>query len=400
MSTTSTTLLDAEDLLVTSRRATGLFDLGKTDPHESLRQLVRSLNDEACLTPEGVAAKRASLIRVLSNRLLLQHAFTENPRIAEQQISKPIVILGLPRSGTTKLHRMIAADPDMQKLPLWKLMYPVRALAPGTGTDVENRIAATEAFVDAIRLNNPQMYAGHPMLAREPDEEYFAMEISFLAHINTSSFYTPSYEAWLDNQPFDNWYVWLKKFMQYAQYTDGTPGRPWVLKAPHHLAYLPLLFRHFPDATIVHCHRDPAVVVPSFCALIGASRRGTSYRYQPDEVGKYILRIYRKRMQLYLRDRVEAEKNHPFVDVRYERIVRDARAVIAECYAAAGLTLSPGSLQAMLAWEASNEQHKHGKHEYRLADFGVTDADIASAFGDYAERFKSFLSTPSQGPAT
>jgi hypothetical protein len=239
------------------------------------------------------------------------------------------------------------------------------------------------------------MYAGHPMLALEPDEEYFAMEISFLAHINTSSFYTPSYETWLDTQPFDNWYVWLKKFMQYAQFTDGTADRPWVLKAPHHLGYLPLLFKYFPDARVVHCHRDPAVIVPSFCALIGASRRGTSFHYRPEEVGKYILRIYRGRMQHYLQDRPALEKQHPFVDVRYERIVKEAPALIAECYEAAGIPLNDASVNAMASWEAANEQHKHGRHEYQLADFGLELADIAAAFGDYAQRFKTFLNRAS-----
>ncbi len=102
-----------------------------SDPRESLHRLVQSLNEEARLTDEGVASKRASLIRVLSNRLLLHDEFVKNPRIADERISGPITILGLPRSGTTKLHRMIAADPRMQKLPLWKLLYPVRALTPG-----------------------------------------------------------------------------------------------------------------------------------------------------------------------------------------------------------------------------------------------------------------------------
>lgn len=385
--------LDAAEILEASRKATGLSDFGQTDLRESLDRLIRSLNEEARLTPEGAAGKRASLIRVLSNRLLLQNEFNRNPAIAQQRIVKPIVILGLPRSGTTKLHRMIAADPGMQKLPLWKMMYPVRALTPGPGSDVENRIAHTEAFVNAIRTGNPQMYAGHPMLALEPDEEYFAMELSFLAHINTSSFHTPGYEAWLDAQPFDNWYAWLLKFMQYMQFVDGGVAKPWVLKAPHHLAHLPLLFKFFPDATIVHLHRDPAVIAPSFCALIGASRRATTYDYRPHDVGRYILRIYQKRMQAYLRDRASAEKTHRFVDLPYERVLHDAPAAIAECYAAAGIALSDAAKRAMLDWEAGNEQHKHGKHQYNAADFGVTDADIAAAFGEYTRHFQKFLST-------
>ena len=142
--------LDAEDLLAAACAATGLDHFGAPDPRVSLQELVRSLNDEAQLTAAGVAGKRASLIRVLANRLLLQHAFDSNAALAHETIRAPIVILGLPRSGTTKLHRMIAADPIMQKLPLWRLLYPVRALVPAA-TAEDPRIAAAKQFVDVLR---------------------------------------------------------------------------------------------------------------------------------------------------------------------------------------------------------------------------------------------------------
>lgn len=385
-------LLDAADLLAAAERTTGLTDYGQPDPRPSLHALVASINQEARLNAASLTGKRLSLIRVLCNRLLLQHAVSLEPQIAQQQILKPIVILGLPRSGTTKLHRMIAADPGMQKLPLWKLFFPVKALTDGPGSDVERRIAATEQFVNQLRVANPEQYAGHPMMALEPDEEYFGMELSFQAHINTSSMYTPSYERWLNDQDFTHWYVWLRHFLQYQQFVDNGAGRPWVLKAPHHLGYLPLLLRFFPDATVVHCHRDPVTTVTSFCSLIGAARRGSSDHYRPEEVGPYILRSYRQRMQAYLSDRTSLEKTHAFVDLDYRRILTEAPAVIVQCYAAAGLPLAAAALAAMQSWEAANAQHKHGRHRYQpLQHYGITEADIHSTFGDYEQRFKSFL---------
>jgi hypothetical protein len=383
--------LDAEELIAAGQRATGLSEFGDTDPRESLRRLVQSLNEEARLTDEGVASKRASLIRVLSNRLLLHDEFVRNPRIADERISGPITILGLPRSGTTKLHRMIAADPRMQKLPLWKLLYPVRALTPGSGSDVNDRIAATEAFVESIRQRNPALYAAHPMLALEPDEEYFAMEISFLAHINTSSFNTPGYEAWLDAQDFDNWYVWLKKLLQYEQFVDRGAGKPWVLKAPHHLGYLPKLLKYCPDATVVHCHRDPVVIIASFCAMLHASRTATSGHVHPEDIGRYALRSYSRRMQAYLRDRAAAERTNPFVDVSYRDIVRDAPEVISRIYSAAGIGLDATAIRAMQDWETANRQHKHGEHRYALADFGITESETADVFAAYSARFAEYL---------
>jgi len=389
--TASRALLDPGELIDAARSATGLRDFGEPDPRESLRELARALNTEARLTAAGVTAKRASLLRVLSNRLLLQEELRRHPQIAAERILRPIVILGLPRSGTTKLHRMIAVDPAMQKLPLWRLMYPVRALTPGPGSDRERRIAATEAFVEALRTRSPALYAGHPMVAREPDEEYFGMELSFLAHINTSSFHAPSYESWLDAQDFDSWYYWLERLLQYVQYDEHASGRPWVLKAPHHLGYLPQLIRRFPDTTIVHCHRDPAVVVASFCALLQASRETTSEHVRPEEIGRYALRAYSRRIAAYLRDRPLAERTNAFVDVSYHDIVHDAPAVIQRIYAASGNELSPDAVEAMRGWEAANAQHKHGQHRYSLGDFGLSAAAVAEVFEEYARRFASYL---------
>lgn len=382
--------LDAAELIAASRTATGLSDFGDVDPRESLERLVESLNQEAHLTESGEAAKKSSLVRVLSNRLLLHDALVRRPEIESESIRPPVVITGLQRSGTTKLHRMIAADAGMQKLPLWRLLYPVQTahVPPGEG---DPRILATQTFVHAIRERSPEMYAAHPMIALEPDEEYFAMEISFQAHINTSSFRTPSYESWLNAQSFDNWYVWLKKFLQYAQFTDRAAGRPWVLKAPHHLGYLPLLFKHFPTAVVVHCHRDPAVAIASFSGLLLASRRSTSHRPLPAEVGAYCFKYCSQRLNDYLRDRTELEKRHTFVDVSYGEIVRDAPGVIGRIYRAAGLPLTDEAVIAMRDWEVSNAQHKHGSHRYAFADFDLDEAGIAEATRPYAERFADYL---------
>jgi len=382
--------LDAAELIAASRAATGLTAFGDVDPRESLERLVASLNDEANLTESGAAAKKSSLVRVLSNRLLLQDALARRPEIEAESIRPPVVITGLQRSGTTKLHRMIAADADMQKLPLWRLLYPVQTAQVPPG-ERDPRILATQMFVDAVRERSPETYAAHPMMVLEPDEEYFAMEISFQAHINTSSFRTPSYEAWLNAQPFDNWYSWLRKFLQYAQFTDRAAGRPWVLKAPHHLGYLPLLFKHFPRTVVVHCHRDPAVAIASFSGLLLAARRSTTREPLPAEVGAYCLKYCSQRLNDYLRDRAALEKRHTFVDVSYGEIVSDASGVIRRIYEAAGLPLTPAALKAMQAWEVSNAQHKHGSHRYSFADFDLDEARIAEATRPYTERFASYL---------
>jgi hypothetical protein len=164
-----------------------------------------------------------------------------------------------------------------------------------------------------------------------------------------------------------------------------------VLKAPHHLGYLPKLMQYFPDATVVHCHRDPVVIVASFCAMLYASRVTTSDHVRREAIGEYALRSYARRMKAYLRDRPAAERTNAFIDVPYQDIVRDAPAVIARCYAAAGIELDAASMSAMRDWESANRQHKHGEHRYALADFGITESEVADVFAAYSSRFAAYL---------
>lgn len=181
--------------------------------------------------------------------------------------------------------------------------------------------------------------------------------------------------------------------LQYTQRTDCAAGRPWVLKAPHHLGDLPILFRHFPQTTIVHCHRDPGVFVASFCALLHASRLTTSRHVDAKAIGDYALHVYARRMRAYMRDRPIAEQSHPFVDIAYPEIVSNAPSLIRGIYAAAGISLTAASMRAMLDWESGNAQHKHGQHRYALEDYGISLDAIKSVFKDYSARYAQYLTT-------
>ncbi len=360
------------------------------DMLEALRILTGSWNQDGNLTPAGAAGKRAGLIRALTNRLRLEDALTDHPAIAAEPIAGPIVIIGLPRSGTTKLHRIIAADPGMQKLLLWQLLSPVPlANAPPAGPDP--RIAQAEAYTQALRDNAPDLYAAHPMAATEPDEDIFALEVTGYNYINCSTVPAPAYKAWLDQQSFTPVYQWLKRILQVQQYFGGQPGRPWVLKAPQHMGFLPELFSVFPDATIVHCHRDPKITVASYIAMITAARRGSCAIADPADVGRYALTFWGEHTRRYLTSRAALAADHNFVDLAYNAIVADSLACAERIYTTAGLALPAASRAAMHAWEASNAQHKHGKHSYNLADANLTPGDIAKEFAEYSRLFGSYF---------
>ena len=330
--------LDADEMIDTVRAATGLIDFGAPDVREPLTVLVDALNREAFIRPEAEPAKRASLIRALSNRLRIADQIGRHPEIECKVITKPIFVIGLPRSGTTKLHRVLAADSAMQKLPLWRLLEPV-AVEPVALGERDPRIARAEAYADGMRSAAPDAYAAHPMYADQPDEEVFVMELAFLANINATAFRAPSFEKWLGEQSFKAWYVWFKRLLQYIQWSDGTAGRPWILKAPHHLGFLPLLFEFFPDATIAHCHRDPATTIPSFASLAHSARAATSLKPDAHEAGRYVLDYCAMRTDIYLRDRATIDREAQIVDASYREIVSDAVEVAKRVYATAGLPL-------------------------------------------------------------
>jgi Sulfotransferase family len=378
--------LDADELIGVARSATGLERFGEPDVREPLAVLVDSLNREANLTPKGEAGRRSALLRALGNRLRLNDAIVRNPRIELEVIAKPLVILGLQRSGTTKLQRLLASDPGMQKMPLWRLLQPVPAQSAPPGQP-DPRIAQAEEYVAAMRQNAPEMYAAHPAYATQADEEVYVMEIAFLANINATAYRAPSFDAWLRGQSYRSWYVWFKRLLQYVQYTDGAAGRPWVLKAPHHMSFLPLLFEFFPDAVVVHTHRDPVIAVSSFASLALAARRSNQFTADAREAGRYCLDYCASRIKTYMHDRAALGGENRFVDVSYRDVVANADSAVHEIYQAAGLELTAAALDAMHAWEKDFAQHKHGAHQYGLEDFGLDKAEIDAAFSEYTRRF-------------
>jgi hypothetical protein len=382
--------LDFSEIVAAARTTSGLNDIDVPDLFEALNVLIKSLNTEGHLTPAGMAGKRAGLLRSLANRFRLERTLELHPEIKNEDISGPIVIIGLPRSGTTKLHRMIAADPGLQKLPLWKLLNPVPIGNFAQG-EPDPRIAIAEVFEKTMRETQPDLYAAHPMAALEPDEDVFALEVTGRNYINCSTVPATSYKAWLDKQPFDGVYRLLRHFLQVVQYFDRGAGKPWVLKAPQHMGFLPLIFDVFPQATIVHCHRPVAVSVASYAAMITVARKSSCSVADPFDVGQYALTFWSDLTERYLRDRTNLEMRHKFIDLSYRDIVNNGIESVSRIYATAGLEMSNESRESMLAWEHANAQHKHGRHRYELADAGLTEQDIATAFSGYTAKFSDYF---------
>jgi hypothetical protein len=382
--------LNLEDMLAAARAATGLSDLGEPDILPGLAVLTEALINEARLHPLGVETQRAALTNLISSRLRIADTLARHPEILEEEIMGPIIVTGLARSGTTKMQRMMANDAALKTLPLWRILNPM-PLSPAQPGVPDPRIAATEQISALMRDHFPDFFAGHPMIAAEPDEESLMSDLAMRGSFTGHACRIPSFDAWMDRQDHHPWYDLLSRMLQIFQWQDGGPRKTWLLKSPSHLGHLDALFEVFPNATVVHCHRDPVMTTASIAQLSEAGRRMYSDVEDLHTTSRYVLKYWSGLMQSYVELRPAYEEQHCFVDVAYREICGDTMAAIARVYGAANLTLTPQARAAMQEWEAANPPGKHGQHRYALEGSGLTAADVRAAFAGYLERFGGLI---------
>lgn len=375
-----------ESLLAAAADETGLEDFGDRHFMTGLGTLVRALPREAALNAVGDQMVYGGIHRLLCNRLRYVRDVKLHPEILGEKIVKPIIILGLPRTGTSKLQRVMSADPAVQRLEFWRTINP----APFPGEAPGNpraRIDAALVVEQTLATMFPGWMARHPMEALEPDEELHIMDGSFECVISWLFSRVPSYYAYIakcDPRPM---YRHLHQQLQYLQWQDGgARGRPWIMKSPVHIGALPTLLETFPDAILVHCHRDLQKVIPSFASLIEEGRKIGSDQVDPLEVGRDMCEYWAASLDRYMVDR---EKLAPgrVLDVAFEEICADVVAVIRRIYAAAGREVTPQAIAAFRDYEARRPEHHFGKYEYSAAHYGYTAEMIDRRFAPYRKRF-------------
>lgn len=379
---------DEARLLEEACSRTGLDDFGDEGFREPLGRLLRSLRDEAPLNELGRATFRQRLLESLECRLTTQYWITKHPEILDEEIGGPLVVVGLMRTGTTMLQRMLASDPRHHAAMWWETRFP----APPPGVDwnaPDPRIAPAEAEVAAILEADPRQASIHPWDALAPDEEILLLEHSFLSHVPESFTYVPGYRDWLDEQDWTPAYRHLEtqlKFLQWQKRQRGTVRERWVLKTPGHLGYLDTLFEVFPEARVIQTHRDPLETIPSSASMNhslwalygdveGDNRAGPQVR---DRLAWAMQRC------LETRARMPADR---FCDVWFRDALEDPMGEIARAYALFGIELTPAAKAAIEAWRAAHPRDRRPPHEYTMADYGLTPESIESAFAEYRARF-------------
>jgi hypothetical protein len=384
--------ISAEDLLEQARQNTGLSDFGGLSFQEGLRVYVDALNREAGLNQLGMITARSEIVRMLSNRLRFARDLDRHPEILDEELERPIVILGLARTGTTKLQRTISADPGVQRLELWRLLNP--APWPGAGANGDYpRVALAESIEAEMSSRYPNLMAAHALEAHEPDEETLLLELTFgaMTRGQVQSCRTPSYVQWLDGRSKREPYEYLRMLLQYLQWQDGgARGRPWIMKTPLHLGELPTLLETFPDALVVHCHRDPVKAIPSAASLVESARRVRSDDVDPLEVGTEMLDRFSGLTAVALEAR-ENLPNDSFIDLSFRAIVSDIKAVIADIYARSGRQLTGEAMAAFDAYQSRRPAHHFGRHIYSGEHYGLDEPRIRAEFAGYYETFPDLL---------
>ncbi|KAF0970905.1 MULTISPECIES: sulfotransferase family protein [Gordonia] len=368
-----------EDLHASATRATGLEDFGDTDYLEPLGILLDSYRSEAGLTELGSKMFRFFLKGALVARLLSEASWKANPEHADVEITRPIFVTGLPRTGTTALHRLLAADPDHQGLEMWLAEFPQPR--PPRDTWADNPVyQQIQAGFEQHHVENPEFMGLHYMDAGEVEECWQLLRQSVTSISYESLAHIPTYSRWLAQQDWTPAYLRHRKNLQLIGLND--PGKRWVLKNPSHLFALDALMAAYPDALVIQTHRAPSTIIASMCSLAEHATPGWSTTFIGDQIGRDQLELWSRGLREFSRARAKYDPAQ-FLDIDFADLRSDPMGTVERVYAALD---TPMSDAARVAVTALDEESKAGarkpQHRYQLADYGLDEAMVEAAFGE------------------
>ena len=369
-----------EDLHASATKITGLDDFGDSGYREGLAVLLESYAADAALTPLGNAVKRSVLRGALVARLLSEAAWKQHPEYADVPIRRPIFVTGLPRTGTTALHRLLTADPAHQGLEMWLTEFPQPRPPRHTWANDPIYQRLQSAF-DQHHVEHPEFMGLHYMSADQVEECWQLLRqsmesVSFecLAHL-------PRYSAWLAGRDWREPYRRHRRNLQLIGLPDA--DRRWVLKNPSHLFALDALFAAYPDALVIQTHRAPRTAMASVCSLAEAATTGWSTKFRGDVVGRDQLDLWSRGLDRFRADRAKYDPAQ-FLDVEYSEFVGDPIGTAERVYGHFGLDLTGEARTAMAALHAeSRSGDRKPAHRYTLDDFGLTAEQVDERFTDY-----------------
>jgi hypothetical protein len=378
--------LDAPTLVAQATdEAGGLEDFGGDSFREGLERLTESLEREGELTDMGRTILELRLRGLLVNRLRIEDTYRQHPEIDDEVVEAPLFIIGLPRTGTTALSNLLAADPQIRSLRMWESADSVPPPEAATA-DSDPRIAVATAGLEMMYETFPKMRMLHFQAPNGPTEcqDLLGMEMR-TSHFDGMA-HVPSYTDWVVDCDMAPAYRYHRRTLKLLQWHCGP--RLWHLKTPVHMLALDALEEAYPDARFIFTHRDPAAVLGSVCSLISYVRSWVSDRDDDAQLGAQQTELWAEalRRALRFRDRVGESR---FADVHFGLLNADPVRAVGEAYDRLGVRFDKKSESAVAAWAAAHPPGARGVHESSIDDYGTDAASVRRAMAFYLERFVS-----------
>ena len=363
----------------------GSTDFGGEDYLPGLQVLLQSMDFDPHFSERGRRYAWGTVVGVLKGRAQAVRSMAEHAGFDRQAILSPVVITGVPRTGTTALHKLMAVDQRFQGLQTWLLDSPMPRPPADRWTDYP-AFHKTAAILEARYAAAPAKRAAHNMVAEEVDECCLVLRQSFVSNLWSCGWSAPTYDAWRQCQSEAAAYQYYYRCMQLIG--SAEPEKRWLVKNPGHIENLDLLFAIFPAARVIQTHRDPAKAVPSLCALL-------MQLHPVMEVGRTELRAHimlaretaKWASAVHKAEQVRVRYPGQVLDVIHGDFHRDPVGVIRRIYGFIGMALTEQALADMAQRIAEKPELQHGVHRYDVADFGLTEDDVRARFGDYVQRY-------------
>jgi hypothetical protein len=378
-----------DTLMAEAQSRSGLTDFGDPAFREPAAIFAHSLDEEANLSAQGRTGMRETVIGYLCDRLKMEEWYRRVPEIADEDLGDPLVIVGLPRTGTTMLYRMLAAAPGFA-VPLH---YEAASVSPAFNWNFDRaadpRVGVAETRIAGMLAAVPEIASIYPYEALAPEEDIYLYGASFVSTSMQSVARVPSYERWFDTAdkaPAYRYLIRALKLLQWQRKRSGAHhATRWLLKTPDHIHSLDALLQAFPGAKIIQTHRDPVDTIPSISSFIRALHRLSAATVDSEGLGREWCRMFARSMN----HAVEVRAAHPdhFLDILYADTVADPRGVAERVFAFLGEGLDDDAWAEMGKWRDANQREARPSHHYTLEEFGLSPAHVKHAFADYRQSF-------------
>ncbi len=379
-------IFDRQTLMERVAKETGLTDFGDPWFAHPYDALVDALNEEARLNEAGAWVAEMQFEKVLTDRAEAERWFAAHPEILERALPRPVIVVGPMRSGTTRMHRLLAADDRFQHLRSFETISPVPPRSFTRGRNDDRRIADARQIQRMARLANPRTLNIHPTGPMEPEEELGLLVNSFWGMKHEVQWAIPSYGRWSETQDARPAYAQLARLLKLVSWSQQESTlKPWILKTPQYMLDLDAVIDTFPDARFVFTHRDPKAVVGSAASLAWNQTVIYSDHANPHAVGREWLHKTEQQIARMRRARERIDRSR-MIDVHFEEMDRDWQGTMRRVYRFLGMEMSP-ALAEMKDFVSRSQALKRVPHRYNLAEFGLSAGEVDERLGDYVRTY-------------